>query len=127
MLDLDSNAPEHPRLKKRDSDLPRINLRLFLFAALGVAFGILIYTRCRFGGFRGTDFILFALLIVCSIRPVSRKRVGAILLCFLVAAGAGTGLMHLKCERYRSGMPAGEYAVTGTVISFTVGDRKSVV
>ena len=125
MLNTDLNAPGRPQLKKRVCNQPRINLRPLLFVALGLAFGILVYTRCRFGGFKGTDFVLFALLLACSFRPVSRKRVGAILLCFIVAAGAGAGLMHLKCESYRAGSPAGEYAVTGTIISFTVGDGNS--
>ena len=125
MLDTDDNASEHVQLKKNNSNQPRINLRPFLFVALGLAFGILVYTRCRFGGFKGTDFILFALLIACSIRPLSLKRIGVILLCFIVAAGAGAGLMHLKCESYRSGMPSGEYEVTGVVISFTVEDGNS--
>lgn len=100
-------------------------MRPFLFIALGLVFGILLYTRCRFGGVKGTDFLFFALFLTVSLRPFSWKRAGAIFLCFLVAAGAGAGLIHWKCERYTSGMGAGEYEVSGTVVSFSVGDNIS--
>lgn len=107
--------------KKRLPDFPRINFRPFLFFAIGLAFGIVVYARCRFGGFRGTDFVLFALLFAFSLRPLSLKRSGAVFLCFAIAASAGAGLMHLKCERFVSGADAGEYRVTGTVLSFSAG------
>ena len=122
MNDTGQGPYERPNLKTRDSTLPRVNLRPFVFIALGLAFGILLYIRCRFGGAKGSDFVFFALLLVFSLRPLSCKRLGAILLCFCVAALAGAGLIHLKCESYRSGLPAGEYAVTGVVVSFTVED-----
>ena len=125
MKNTDKGPYERPKLKTRDSTLPHVNLRPFLFIALGLAFGILLYTRCRFGGAKGTDFIFFVLLIVFAIRPLSFKRVGAILLCFVIAALAGAGLMHLKCERYCSGFSAGEYEVTGVVVTFDVEDSYS--
>lgn len=112
------------RLKKPD-DLPRINLRPFLFIALGLAFGIILYTKIRLGNAKGTDFVFFVLLLAFSLRPLSLKRLGAIFLCFATAAGAGAGLTHFKCENYLSGVLQGEYRVTGTVVSFTVGDGSS--
>lgn len=117
----------HAKLKTPCSDLPRVNLRPFLFIALGLVFGILLYTRCRFGGLKGTDFLFFVLFLAISLRPFSLKRAGAIFLCFLVAAGTGVGLIHWKCERYVSGMGAGEYEVSGTVVSFTVDDNLSAL
>ena len=113
------------KLKKPNREEPRINMRPFLFIALGLAFGILLYTRCRFGGARGTDFVLFGVLLLLSFCPPSRKRIVAVLLCFLFAASAGAGLMHLKCESYGSGVDAGEYEVSGVVISFTIKDGRS--
>ena len=89
----DTKDNKSAKLKTR-GDLPRINLRPFLFVALGLVFGILLYTKIRFGGARGTDFIFFVLLLAVSIRPFSLKRIGAIFLCFFIAAGAGAGLMH---------------------------------
>ena len=112
------------RLKKPDN-LPRINLRPFLFVALGLIFGIILYTKIRLGSAKGTDFVFFVLLLAFSLRPLSLKRLGAIFLCFATAAGAGAGLIHFKCENYLSGVLPGEYRVTGTVVSFTVGDGSS--
>ncbi len=105
--------------------MPRINFRFFLFAALGLAFGISLYYRCRFGGVRGTDFVFFALFLACSLRPFSFKRMGAVFLCFCLFAGSGAGLMHLRCADFFSGAEAGEYKVEGTVVSFSVGDGES--
>ena len=116
---------DRPKLKKPNQEEPRINMRPFVFLALGLAFGILLYIRCRFGGARGTDFVLFAVLLALSFCPPSPKRIVAIVVCFVLAALAGAGLMHLKCESYRSGAGAGEYEVTGVVISFTVEDGRS--
>lgn len=112
------------RLKKPDN-LPRINLRPFLFVALGLIFGIILYTKIRLGSAKGTDFVFFVLLLAFSLRPLSLKRLGAIFLCFAIAAGAGAGLIHFKCENYLSGVLQGEYRVTGTVVSFAVGDGSS--
>ena len=112
------------RLKK-PYNLPRINLRPFLFVALGLIFGIILYTKIRLGSAKGTDFVFFVLLLAFSLRPLSLKRLGAIFLCFATAAGAGAGLIHFKCENYLSGVLPGEYRVTGTVVSFTVGDGSS--
>ncbi|MDE6412070.1 MAG: ComEC/Rec2 family competence protein [Clostridia bacterium] len=113
------------KLKNLNADFPRINLRPFLFIALGLIFGIILYTRIRFGGAKGTDFIFFVLLLAMSVRPFSLKRIGTIFLCFFVAAGVGAGFIHWKCESFLSGVPAGEYEVAGTVVSFTVEDGSS--
>lgn len=120
------NAEERcAKLKNPRSELPRVNLRPFVYAALGLIFGIVLYMRCRFGGAKGTDFIFFVLLIAFSLKPLSVKRIGVIFLCFFLFAGAGAGLMHWKCERFASGFSAGTYRVTGTVVSFTVNDASS--
>lgn len=131
-----SNAKKRQKLRPsigdkiesaRRDDLPRVNFRPFLFIALGLIFGIVLYVRCRFGGAKGTDFIIPILLLAASLRPLSLKRAGVIFLCFALSALAGAGVMHFKCERYVSGASAGEYAVTGTVRSFTVNDGSSSV
>lgn len=123
-----SGTEDNNSAKLREpNDQPRINLRPFLFIALGLIFGIILYTRIRFGGAKGTDFIFFVLLLAMSIRPFSFKRIGAILLCFFISAGVGAGFIHWKCEGFLSGVPAGEYEVTGTVVSFTVDDGSSAL
>lgn len=131
MSDTDENPndrsaiSDRAKIRKPCADLPRINLRPFLFIALGLIFGIILYARCRFGGAKSTDFIFFVLLIAFSLRPLSFKRIGVIFLCFIFSASLGAGLMHLKCETFSSGIEAGEYDVTGTVVSFTVEDGSS--
>lgn len=113
------------RFKEKGPDLPRINLRIFVLAALGLIFGISLYFRCRFGGARGTDFVFFALFLAFSFRPFSLKRIGTVFLCFCLFAGAGAGLMHLRCNRFLSGMDAGEYEVRGTVVSLSADGEGS--
>ena len=125
LTDVASNREGAVRLQK--PNLPRINLRFFLYPALGLIFGIFLYCRIRFGGIRATDFVFFILLFALSVRPVSWKRYLAIFLSFLLLAGAGAGLMHLYAERYRSGMGTGEYEITGTVVSFTVDEEETYV
>jgi len=107
----------------RPQNLPRVNLRPFLYSAFGLIFGIFLYLRIRFGGIRATDFVFFILLIALSLRPFSLKRYAVISLAFVLFAGAGAGLIHLYTERYLSGMGAGEYEITGTVSTFTVDEN----
>ena len=86
LTDVASNREGAVRLQK--PNLPRINLRFFLYPALGLIFGIFLYCRIRFGGIRATDFVFFILLFALSVRPVSWKRYLAIFLSFLLLAGA---------------------------------------
>ena len=112
-------------LKRREKKLPLINPRLFVFTALGLVFGILLYTRIRFGFLKPTDLIPFLLILFASACSFSGKRTAAVFLCFFLFAGTGAGLMHLACNRFSSTLPAGEYSVTGTVVSFTKEEGQS--
>lgn len=103
--------------KKR---LPLINFRPILFCALGLALGIQIYTKIRFGGISASDFLFFAFFLVCAIRPYSWRRVLCTALSVLIFAGAGLLSVHLYTENYCKGLPAGEYEIAGTVEKFTV-------
>ncbi len=109
-------------LISRPQNLPRVNLRPFLYSAFGLIFGIFLYLRIRFGGIRATDFVFFILLAALSLRPFSLKRYAAITLIFVLFAGMGAGLMHLYTERYLSGMESGKYEITGTVSTFVVNE-----
>lgn len=98
----------------------RINFRPLLFCALGTAFGILLYARCRFGGFSLSDFILFALVLVFAYLPVSLKRVLLATLPFVLFALLGALSAHLYTENFRRGPAEGTYEIAGTVESFSV-------
>lgn len=98
----------------------RINSRPLLFCALGTAFGILLYARCRFGGFSFSDFILFALLLVFAYLPVSLRRVLLVTLPFVLFALFGALSAHLYTENFLRGPAEGTYEISGTVESFSV-------
>lgn len=100
---------------------PLINFRFFLFCALGLLAGISLYCTVRLHRFSYYTFAPFVLLVYFALRPFGWKRIAAVAITVLVFLGAGVGLTHLACERYRSGVPEGEYEVTGTVESFTIG------
>lgn len=125
MTDVAANRERTVRLQTPKQ--PRINLRLFLYPALGLVFGIFLYCRIRLGGIGATDFVFFILFLALSLRPLSKKRLLTIALSFLLFAGAGAGLMHWYTERYNADMAAGEYEITGTVVSFTVDDEETQV
>ncbi len=107
--------------------LPVFNLRPFVYSALGLIFGILLYARIRFGTLKPTDFIPFLFLFLLSARSFSLKSTAAIFLCFFVFAGAGALLFHHYSNNFSSARPAGEYEVTGTVLSFSVDDKSSAL
>ncbi len=115
------------RFKVSRPGLPQINFRPFLYAAFGLILGIILYMRCRFGGAKGTDFVFFVLLTAFSLKPLSLRRIGVIFLCLAVFAGLGAGLMHIKCASYTAGMPAGDYEVSGTVVSFSADGETSAL
>ncbi len=100
--------------------LPRINFRIFLLAAVSLIFGIFLYFRIAFGGVLPSDFLFFGLFFLLILPPFDKKRLLCIGLALLLFGGAGAGLSHLYTARYQSGKEAGEYTVTGTVVSFTV-------
>ncbi len=102
---------------------PLINFRFFLFCALGLMAGIALYCAVRLHRFSFYTFVPFVLLFIFALRPFGWKRIVSIAVTVLVFFGAGIGLTHFACERYSSGVPAGEYEVRGTVESFTIGNN----
>lgn len=107
---------------EKTKQLPHLNFRPLTFCALGLACGIFLYTRIRFGGLAASDFIFPVFLLFFAIRPYSLKRVFSVFLCVVISAGVGALAIHLYTARYASQMPSGEYEVTGTVESFSLGD-----
>lgn len=109
-------AREGERMRGRK---PMINFRPLLFCALGLAFGIFLYIRCRFENLKASDFIFAGALVICAFRPPTLKRVAAVGVCVLVSACVGAGLIHLYTEKYFGGAEAGKYEIRGTVVSFS--------
>lgn len=107
---------------KPPSGKPRVNFRPVLYFALGLVFGIFLYTRIRFGGWKPSDLLFVALFPLLSIRPASLKRAAAIFLSLLIFAGAGVLAVHLYTQSFLSGRAAGDYEITATVNTFTVGN-----
>ena len=98
-----------------------INFRLFLFAALFLAFGIFLYCKIRLGGLRPSDFCFMLFFVFFALRPFKIKRIAALAVLLAVLGGLGAGLMHGYAARFLSGEAEGENRVTGTVISFAEG------
>ncbi len=96
----------------------RINFRPVLFAAFGLAFGIFLFFKIKFGALRASDFLLCALFL-CGIfrRPVRFKSAAAVFCAFALFASVGAGLAFAQTARFSYGVPAGEYKVSGRVIS----------
>lgn len=98
-----------------------INFRLFLFAALFLAFGIFLYCKIRLGGLRPSDFCFMLFFVFFALRPIKIKRIAALAVLLAVLGGLGAGLMHGYTARFLSGEAEGENRVTGTVVSFAEG------
>ena len=96
-----------------DDKTPRINFRFFLFCALGLIAGISLYCAVRLHRFTFYTFVPFVLLFIFALRPFGWKRIAAIMITVFVCLSAGVGLTHLACERYRSGVPEGDYEEIG--------------
>lgn len=107
--------------KTAEKKTPLINFRFFLFAALGLIAGIVLYCAIRLHRFSTFDFVPLVLLVFFSLRPFSLKRVLCVAITVVCFCSAGVGLTHWACERYLSGVPAGEYTVRGTAESVTDG------
>ncbi|MDE6676838.1 MAG: hypothetical protein K2K12_03910, partial [Clostridia bacterium] len=103
--------------KKR---LPHINFRPILFCALGLAFGIFLYIRIRFGGLAASDFLFIGLLLFFAIRPYGLKRILCVALCFFIFAGVGALSIHIYTSQFSKGVSSGEYEITGEVQSVTI-------
>lgn len=107
--------------------LPRVNFRILLFCALGIAFGIFLYSKIRFGGLVVSDFLFISFFLLFTVPAFSKKRALIALGCLIVFACAGALSMHLYTQSYLSGAEAGEYRVTGVVESRARGKSSSTV
>lgn len=105
-------------------DLPRINLRVLVYCALGLVFGIFLYFRIRFGSFLLSDLCFLFLLLALSVFPLRPKRILCVVLALAVFGGTGAALAHLRTERYLDARE-GTFSVTGTVCSFTVKNGRT--
>ena len=106
---------ERGELKERQN-LPRINFRPVLFAAAGLASGIFLSFRLILGSFRFADLILPVLLLALGLVPLTKKRLLAILLSFVLFGGVGAGLAALSVHRFSADLERGSYAVSGVVV-----------
>lgn len=105
----------------------RVNFRPLLFCAVGLAAGICLYGKCRFGGAELWDFLFLPLLLLLALPPFSVKRTAALLVCVLLFGGAGALGAHLYAQSFCSALPAGEYRLAGTVVSVAERQGYSVV
>ncbi len=105
---------------KGEKKLPRVNMRVLVFCALGLIFGIFVCFRVRFGGLRPSDFCFLLVFLAAAVFPITKKRVLCLLLCTAVFFGAGYLGAHLCTQSYLRGEESGRYTVSGTVASFTV-------
>lgn len=113
-----------PDKKKR---LPHINFRPLLFCVLGLAFGIFLYIRIRFGGLAASDFLFIGFLLFFAIRPYGLKRILCVVLCFFIFAGIGALSIHVYTSQFSRGVSAGEYEITGEVQSFSIEKGNSAL
>ncbi len=102
------------------TELPRVNFRPLVFCALGLLFGVFLYFRVRLGGLKPSDFLFLTAFLACAVFPLSWKRIAAILLALVLFGGAGALAAHVYTRHYLSGPARGEYAVIGTVESFSI-------
>lgn len=105
----------------------RVNFRILLFCALGIAFGVFLYGKIRFGGLLPSDFLFPVLFAGFALIPFSWKRLCAVLLTVLCFAGFGVLSIHLYTERFDATLPAGEYRLSGTVVSVSRHRGYSVI
>ena len=102
--------------------LPHVNFRFFVFAALSLCAGIALYLAIRLNRFSFFDFVPFILVFVLAFYPFSLKRLLGVLCVVICFSSLGVVLVHIGCERYLSGVPAGEYVVEGRVETFSEGN-----
>lgn len=104
-----------------------INLRIPLFCALGLSFGIFLYGRARFGGLVPSDFVFLLLFCAFALPPFSLRRTLALLCAVCCFAGIGALSLHVGTEKFLSALPEGEYRISGTVTQISRQRGYSVV
>ena len=100
--------------------LPRLNLRPFLVAAMGLLCGIWLYGAALLGEGKAAGIAVFVLFILLMLPPFTIRRAAAVLGVFGVFLLIGLGGVHLAARNFTSGVQEGEYTVTGT------GERAAV-
>ena len=108
--------------ERTQEDLPRLNLRPFFVAAVGLIGGIFLCYRIMASAFRIADAIVFFLFFALLLPPFAWRRALLVLAVFSLAAGLGAGLFSLACGAFSAGAPGGGYTVTGTVERVAVSD-----
>ena len=87
--------------------LPRVNFRPLLFSALGLAFGVFLYCRIRFGRLLPSDFLFLACFLPLALPPYEKRKIIALICVFTLFAAAGTVGIHIYTEAYLSGRRTG--------------------
>lgn len=113
--------------RKKTERLARLNFRPVLFCAFGLAFGIFLYAKIRFGGLAPSDFLFAALFLLFALFPLGKSRLLAVLLTVLSFAAVGVLGIHLYTERFSATVAAGEYRLTGTAVSVSQKDGYAAV
>lgn len=102
--------------------LPRLNLRPFLVAAMGLLCGIWLYGAALLGEGKAAGIAVFVLFILLLLPPFTIRRAAAVLGVFGFFLLIGLGGVHLAARNFTSGVQEGEYTVTGTVERAAVKD-----
>ena len=108
--------------------LPRMNFRPLVFAAFGIAAGIFLFARITLGGFSALDLLFPALFCLFFVRrPKEAARSVGRAAVFLLLILTGSFCMSCYLSSYQSGVPTGDYEISGTVSSVSKGNGYSSV
>lgn len=113
--------------KKQDRRLPRLNLRPFLVAVMGMLCGIWIYGAAVLGEGEAAGIAVFVLFVLLMLPPVSALRSAVVLITFIFFLIVGLVGVQLAAQSFSGGVQAGEYTVTGTVERAAVKEGYSSV
>lgn len=84
----------------KDRKVPFFNLRLLPIFASALLFGIFLFGRLFFGGWKWSDFLFPALFLPFLLFPLSKKRILSSLSLFLIGALFGALLLGIHERRY---------------------------
>lgn len=115
---------EKPDFREKKADL---NFRPVLFCALGLAFGIFLYGKIRYGGLLPSDFLLVGLIGLLALRPLSVKRLAALFLTIACSAGIGALGIFAYAQSFEAETREGSVALTGTAVSVSQKGGYSIV
>lgn len=106
---------ENGKKAEQEKNLPRVNFRVVLFAALFLSFGIFLYYRILFREVVPSDFFFLAVFLLLALPPRNKRRLCLLLALAVVFTGAGVLVSYLSTLRYSSLAEEGNYTVTATV------------